>query len=386
MTRPRTYLSRMTAFLVIIVVVILALLPVATLERSFMANPALNGLILGVLFIGILYAFRQVFRLNPELDWIENFQREEAAVSISTDPRLLAPMAKMLSEKQGSFSLSTLAMRTLLDGIAARLDEAREISRYLVGLLIFLGLLGTFWGLLVTIGSVGDTIKGLSTQSTDLSLMFEDLKRGLGAPLGGMATAFSSSLFGLAGSLIVGFLDLQAGQAQNRFYNDLEDWLSGQTRLGSAGIVAEGEQSVPAYMHALLEQTADSLDKLERTFSRSEESRTAGNTALLSLSEKIAALADHMRAEQDLMARLAEGQKEVSPVLTRIGQTLDQLGQAQEKSALDDASKEHLRNLDVHLARMLAEISQGRTMLVDELRSEIKLLSRTLAAVMGEGR
>lgn len=384
MTKPRRYLTRMTIFLVFVLVVVIWQLP--TLERAFLANPPLNGLIVGVLLIGIGFAYRQVIMLGPELSWIEGFRREDAGAATSAKPVLLAPMATMLSEKQGEFSLSTLSMRTLLDGITTRLDEARELSRYLIGLLIFLGLLGTFWGLLGTIGSVADTINSLSVETSDLSVMFEELKNGLGAPLAGMGTAFSSSLFGLAGSLVVGFLDLQAGQAQNRFYNDLEEWLSGLTRLGSAGLAIEGDHSVPAYMSALLEQTADSLDKLERTFARSEDSRIAANEALLTLSEKTAAVADQMRAGQELMAKLAAGQDDLKPILRRVSESLDQLAQVQAKSALDEASKEHLRNLDVHLTRLLTDVAEGRAQIVDELRSEIKLLSRTVAAVSREGR
>ncbi len=384
MMKPRRYLRRMSVFLVFVVVVVIWQLP--TLERAFLANPPLNGLIVGVLLIGIGFAYRQVIMLGPELSWIEGFRREDAGAATSAEPVLLAPMATMLSEKQGEFSLSTLSMRTLLDGITTRLDEARELSRYLIGLLIFLGLLGTFWGLLGTIGSVADTINSLSVETSDLGVMFEELKNGLGAPLAGMGTAFSSSLFGLAGSLVVGFLDLQAGQAQNRFYNDLEEWLSGLTRLGSAGLAIEGDHSVPAYMSALLEQTADSLDKLERTFARSEDSRVAANEALLTLSEKTAAVADQMRAGQELMAKLASGQDDLNPILRRVSESLDKLAQVQAKSALDEASKEHLRNLDVHLTRLLTDVAEGRAQIVDELRSEIKLLSRTVAAVSREER
>jgi len=362
MTRQRRYITRMVVFLVVVTVFLLVI--IAPLERAFSANPVLNGLILGVLVIGIIYAFRQVLMLKPELAWIEGFKRQDSASPNAATPRLLAPMATMLAEKQGRFSLSATASRSLLDGIASRLDEARDISRYLIGLLIFLGLLGTFWGLLGTIGAVADTIDGLSVDTTDIAVMFEELKHGLSGPLGGMGTAFSSSLFGLAGSVIMGFLDLQAGQAQNRFYNDLEDWLSGLTRLGSGAALAgaDGEASVPAYMSALLEQTADSLDKLERAFSRSEESRNTANDAVLELAGKMAALSDHLRDQHEVLAALAA---------------------AQGQPALDEASRDHLRNMDVHLTRLAGEVSDGRDRMVDEIRAEIKLLTRTLAATRG---
>ncbi len=380
MTRPRRYLTRMSLFLTFVLITVVALLP--AIQQAFLANAALNGLIVGVLLIGIIYTFRQVVMLGPELDWIENFRREDAGAPISAHPVLLAPMATMMAEQQGRFSLSTLSMRSLLDGISARLDEARDISRYLIGLLIFLGLLGTFWGLLGTLGSVADTINSLTVEGSDFGVMFEDLKRGLSGPLSGMGTAFSSSLFGLAGSLILGFLDLQAGQAQNRFFNDLEEWLSGLTRIGAAGPAVAGDASVPAYVSALLEQTADSLQKLERVFSRSEEARSAANEALGALAEQVAALADQMQAEQELMGQLAKGQDSLRPVLSRLSETLENIDARQSGPLLDEASREHLRNLDVHLARLAGEVVDGRTQFLDEVRAEIRLLARTIAAVL----
>ncbi|MFQ5766306.1 MAG: flagellar motor protein MotA, partial [Rhodospirillales bacterium] len=229
MTQPRKYLFRMIVF--VIAVVALCGMLFGPLRDAFVTNAPLNGLILGVLVLGIIYNFRQVAMLYPEVSWIETFRQNTAPLSEARPPRLLAPMATMVGEHKDRLSLSTLAMRSLLDGIVSRLDESRDISRYTIGLLIFLGLLGTFWGLLQTVASIGDVIGGLSVEGGDTARVFGDLKRGLQAPMAGMGTAFSSSLFGLAGSLVLGFLDLQANQAQNRFYNELEDWLSTVTRL-----------------------------------------------------------------------------------------------------------------------------------------------------------
>ena len=354
MTRPRRYLKWMAGFLVIAAAVAVVLFN--GLQSAFMANPGLNGLIVGVFIVGVIIVFRQVMRLEPEVKWIEQTNRSEDAIAVSNPPELLAPMAAMLGEtKRGKMSLSAISMRTLLDGIAVRLDESRDVTRYLVGLLIFLGLLGTFWGLLQTVTSIGSAIGGLSVGSGDIGVMFETLKHGLEAPLAGMGTAFSSSLFGLIGSLILGFLDLQAGKAQNRFFNDLEEWLSTVTRLSSGGGIGEGDQSVPAYVSALLEQTAESVDDLRRTISRSEEDRAQTNAALMGLAERLANLTDLMRAGQSSVVHL------------------------------DDATKDHFRNLDVHMLRLVDESSRGRQQMIDELRSEIKLLSRTLSA-MAEGR
>ena len=261
------------------------------------------------------------------------------------------------------------------------MDESRDTSRYLIGLLIFLGLLGTFWGLLETIGSIGTTVRNMSLSSGNFETLFADLQRGLGAPLSGMATAFSSSLFGLAGSLVLGFLDLQAGQAQNRFYMDLEEWLSSITRLSSGG-VGEGDQSVPAYVSALLEQTADSLDSLQRVIGRGEDSRITANSTLLQLAEKLATLSDQMRTEQDLMVKLAESQMELKPVLGRLAQSMELAADR----GLDEMSRSHLKNLDVYVMRLLEETTQGRKELVEDVRSEIKLLTRTLAGMAEQQR
>ncbi|MBT3926367.1 MAG: flagellar motor protein MotA, partial [Rhodospirillaceae bacterium] len=291
-------------------------------------------------------------------------------------PRLLAPLATMIAERRGRVSLNAVSMRSVLDGIGSRLDESHELARYLIGLLIFLGLLGTFWGLLQTVSSVGDVIGGLSVGGEDLGSAFDDLKGGLEAPLAGMGTAFSSSLFGLAGSLVLGFLELQASQAQNRFYNDLEDWLSSHTRLTGGTLSVEGgDQSVPAYVSALLERTADSLDDLQRTLARGEDNRASSSANLLSLTERLATLTDQMRAEQDLMVKLVENQMEMRPVLERLAES------GRQPVTLDEASRAHLRNLDVYVNRLLEEMVAGREQSVNELRSEFKLLARTIAAV-----
>ncbi len=375
MTRPRRFLVRMAVFVVAVAVLSALLYP--PLRDAFLANAPLNGLILGVMVLGILYNFRQVIMLGPEVTWIESFRGERIGAVSGKPPKLLAPMATMLGERKSRLSLSAMAMRSLLDGIASRLDESRDLSRYTIGLLIFLGLLGTFWGLLQTIGSIGDVIRGLSVESGDLATVFTDLKRGLEAPLSGMGTAFSSSLFGLGGSLILGFLDLQAGQAQNRFYNDLEEWLSGVTRLSSGALSGEGEHSVPAYVQALLEQTAESLDGLQRTIARGEENRVSTHSQLIGLGENIGALTDQMRAEQGLMLRLAEGQSELRPVLARLADSTSQGA----STGLDEATRTHVRNLEVYAARLLEEVSAGREDIIQQLRSEIRLLARTIAAL-----
>ena len=377
MTRPHRYLIRMTLFLAAVAGVAFILYP--TLQSAFMANAPLNGLIVGVLVLGIGYNFRQVAMLYPEVAWIEAFRsnldsdlERGAAVSQTPQPRLLAPMATMVGDRQ-TFSLSTMAMRSLLDGIVSRLDESRDISRYTIGLLIFLGLLGTFWGLLETVGSISDVISGLSVDGGDTTTVFNDLKRGLAAPLSGMGTAFSSSLFGLAGSLALGFLDLQANQAQNRFYNELEDWLSSVTRLSSGALSGDIDQTVPIYVQALLEQTAEGLENLQRTLQRGEESRIAVNNNLITLGDRLGTLTDQMHTQQALMKSLAETQIEIKPILARLAETTASGG-------FDDATRSHIRNLDVYVARLTEELHTGREEMTQQLRSEIKLLARLVAA------
>ncbi|MSO93225.1 MAG: flagellar motor protein MotA [Rhodospirillales bacterium] len=376
MTRPQRYLIRMIVFL--IAVLLLTAILFRPLAVAFMTNPPLNGFILGVFLLGILYNFRQVAMLYPEVGWIENFRQRRGIISQRRPPKLLSPMATMLGERQDRLSLSATSMRSLLDGISSRLDESRDMSRYMIGLLIFLGLLGTFWGLMQTVSSIREVIGGLTMGGGDVAMIFQNMKRGLELPLGGMGTAFTSSLFGLGGSLVLGFLDLQAGQAQNRFFNDLEEWLSSLTRLSSGSLSGDGDQTVPAYVQALLEQTADSLENLQRTIIKGEENHIEVNNSLRGLGEKLGILTDHMRTEQTVMRSLAETQVELKPVLVQIADM--RLPNAQQ-SGMDETTRAHIRNLDMQLARLVEELRAGRQDLVQNMRSEIKLLARTMAAL-----
>ncbi len=343
MSSPRRYLLRMVLF--ILVIAGLTYWLGDALAGAFFANLALNSVIAGVLLVGILYIFREVWTLGPEVAWIDNFRQHDRAALSGSLPRLLSPMANMLGDKsRGRVTLSPVAMRTLLDGIGTRLDEQRETSRYLIGLLVFLGLLGTFYGLLETVRSVGGVINGLTDGGGDPTKALGDLKAGLAVPLAGMATAFSSSMFGLAGSLILGFLDLQAGQAQNRFFNDLEEWLSSLTRIGATP-VADGEIGMPAYVQALLEQTADSLDSLQRTLARTEDGRQQNQAALHLLTQEIARMNDLRRPDGD------------------------------------DQTRQHQRTLEQILTRLGEQGVQGRETMVQEIRAEIRLLARTIAAL-----
>jgi len=377
MTPPLRYLWRMLGFLAVVLAV--AVLLGERLVHAFATNPVLNSLIIGVLLVGIAWNLRQVLMLRPEVDWLENFRAPKLGAPARPAPRLLGPMASMFAARRlDRLSISAPAMRSVLDGIASRLDESRELSRYMTGLLIFLGLLGTFWGLLLTIGAVSDVIGGMSVGSGDLNQLFSQLKTGLAQPLKGMGTAFSSSMLGLAGALVLGFLDLTAGQAQNRFYNELEEWLAGITRLSSGVLGPEGEGgSVPAYVQALLEQTAENLEGLQRILARGEEGRAATSQAMTTLAERLSVLTDQMRAGQTLMLRVAEQQAALAPALQR-------LAEAQAEGAIDEQTRAHLRNAEIYLARLLEEVAQGRAQATAEIRNEIKVLARTIAALAEE--
>ncbi|WP_428491102.1 flagellar motor protein MotA [Rhodopila sp.] len=376
MTRPSGYLVRMLVFLVAVAIVAALLAPV--LITTFNNNPVLNSLIMLILLLGIVWNLNLVLRLRPEVLWLETYQTSRSRLAALPSPKLLAPMASMLAIREGRsgnaearhFTLSTGAMRSLLDGLASRLDESRELSRYMTGLLIFLGLLGTFWGLLKTVTSVSDVIASMTMGNGDMNLMFEQLKTGLARPLAGMGTAFSASMYGLSGALVLGFLDLTAGQAQNRFFNELEEWLAGLTRL-SSGALSEGEGSVPVYVQALLEQTAENMESLQRVLTRDEENRTQVNQAVVTLNERLGALADTMRANQQLMMRIAESQTTLGPAMQRLATM----------QGGDEASRGHLRNIELYLQRMLAEGELGRARSTADLRNDLRLLTRTVAAL-----
>jgi hypothetical protein len=308
LSSPRIFLVRMVVFLVLCALV--AVVINKQIVSAFFANPGLNALIGAVLFIGIILAFRQVIRLYPEVSWVNNFRISDPGLALDRRPTLLAPMAAILGgERTGRMSISQQTMRHLLDSIATRLDEARDISRYMTGLLVFLGLLGTFWGLIETVGSVGKVIDGLKVGG-DAGSLFDTLKEGLAAPLGGMGISFSSSLFGLAGSLILGFLDLQSSQAQNRFYTDLEDWLAETVREYS------GDSS--AGMSGDLQQA---MERLRLTIE--EGGSNKGTTAAMAnLADAIQSLVAHMRSEQEMIREWADGQgeqsREIKKLLERI--------------------------------------------------------------------
>jgi hypothetical protein len=343
MTDPRRYLVRMIIFLAIVASI--AALLWAPLHNAFMGNPALNGVILGALLLGIIYVIRQTLRLSPEQRWLVGVQKNGKLKQPNAKPVLLATVYAMLADQNQGEHLSALSLRSVLDGVAARLDEGREISRYMIGLLVFLGLLGTFWGLLQTIGAVGLVVGSLDADSTNFDTMMTQLRNGLDAPLSGMATAFSSSLFGLAGSLVLGFLDLQLGQAMGRFFNELEDWLSAFAKFNEGGAKTDGV-STSALASGMSEEAARALLSLSHSIAAGEESRaqtlaqmSTMNTALASLNE---AMADDRRL------------------------------------------REQLAQLNANILQLSADLQRDRTQQTSVVASELRALSSSIAKLISE--
>ncbi len=310
--QPMVHLVHMAVFTLVVAVLVAVIYN--GIKAAFMANPFLNGLIVATLLLGMVYAYRMVWRLMPEVNWVNNFRLGES--SEQPPPLLLGPMATMLGDADRRTILSPSSMRSLLDSLASRLDESRDLMRYLVGLLIFLGLLGTFWGLLETVSSVGDAIRGLDVSTAQSSSVFEELKNGLQRPLAGMGLSFSSSLFGLSGSLILGFMDLKASQAQNRFYQDLEDWLSTITDLQAGSGEGTGQSGTPAFMRIDLQGLQRSLDRLSQQMSETNtaaptvvSANGGGNETIEQLADAVASLVAQMRDEQKMVRNWIQTQQ-----------------------------------------------------------------------------
>ena len=303
MTDPRSYMLRMVVILAVTLIIIGLLFN--QLASAFSGNLALNSVIVATALIGVAFIFRQTWRLVPEAKWLGDIQKTNTISQSAPRPVLLATVHVMLSDASEDGQLSALSLRSVLDGVAARLDEAREISRYFIGLLVFLGLLGTFWGLLQTIGSVGRVVGGLDLSSTDFDAMMSQLRNGLDAPLAGMATAFSSSLFGLGGSLVIGFLDLQLGQAMGRFFNEVEDWLSAFAKF-SDQTASRSDGVQQALAQGLSEEGARAMITLASAIDAAQRDRTEQTRQITSLNTTLAVLSEQMADDRRLREQLAQ--------------------------------------------------------------------------------
>lgn len=368
--------------LMVVVLVLVGCLAFLALPRVlpvFEANPYLNGFIVFVFFIGVVACFYQVTQLIGSVRWIESFAADRPGEEQVTAPQLLAPLATLLRQRGVKrLKIASGSARSILDSVAQRIDEEREITRYIVNMLIFLGLLGTFYGLATTVPAVVDTIRSLAPQDGEGGVeVFNRLMTGLEAQLGGMGVAFASSLLGLAGSLVVGLLELFASHGQNRFYRELEEWMSTITRVGFAG--GEGEGSSDAgVMQGVVDQMGEQMESLQLMFTQSDVSRSLVDEKLGILAHSVERLTD--RLEQDrqtgadaALMRVAEGQERL---IARLEAQTEQSG-----AGLDAESRMRLRSIDVQMLRILEEISAGRQETTSELRADLTTLSRKMSQV-----
>ncbi|MDR9428885.1 MAG: biopolymer transporter ExbB [Salibaculum sp.] len=332
----------------------------------FLANPYLNGFIGLVFVIGVLSCFGQVYQLIGSVRWIEGFALARPGHEEFRAPQLLAPLATLLRSRGARMQLSSSSSRSILDSVAQRIDEDREITRYIVNTLIFLGLLGTFYGLATTVPGLVETIRSLNPDEGESGIdIFTRLQRGLEAQLGGMGVAFASSLLGLAGSLVVGLLELFAGHGQNRFYRELEEWLSSITRVG----MADDDGSETTALASIVDQMSDQMEVLQRMVIQTDDGRAQVDERLQVLARSVERLAE--RLEQD----------DTPGQLARVADSQEALVQAMKDSGLDGIDPEsrmRLRSIDVGLMRILEDLSAGRQEVVQDLRAELAALARSL--------
>jgi hypothetical protein len=348
----------------------------APIQTVFEANVYLNGLIVAVFFIGVLAIFTAVWRLSASVSWLESFAADRAGLEFTQPPLLMASLSALLRDSRARAALSATSTRSILDSVAMRLDEARDIARYLGNLLIFLGLLGTFWGLSNTVPAVVDTIRSLAPdQGGDAggAAVFDRLMTGLEGQLGGMGTAFASSLLGLAGSLVVGLLELFLGHAQNRFFRELEEWLSSITR------VSVGEGGDGGMAAGLVEQNALQIEALGQLLTASEGKREAFEARIAELTDSVSRLTGALGA-----AEPGQGAATVA-ALERIAQRLEARAPADVAADEDVDVRTRLRAIDRRLAGLLEEIADGRQDMVADLRIELRAIAQAVAA-LGERR
>lgn len=348
-----------------------AILALPRVLPVFEANPYLNGFIFFVFLLGVIACFWQVVQMIISVRWIENFVQERGEPVKA--PPLLTPLATLLRTRGKRMQINTTSTRSILDSVAERIDEAREITRYIVSLLIFLGLLGTFYGLATTVPALVDTIRGLAPRAGETGVeVFSRLMEGLQTQLGGMGVAFASSLLGLTGSLIVGLLELFAGHGQNRFYRELEEWLSSITKLGFASGDSDGGDMGTAGV--ALDAMADQMEAMQTLFARGEEGRTEVEGRLGQLADAVERMTERLEAtapSSNALARIADGQERLIDVLSR----------KEAAEGLDAESRMRLRSIDVQMLRILEEMSAGRQESMAELRTDLAALSRVMGQV-----
>jgi hypothetical protein len=343
------------------------------LQRIFLHNFVLNSVILSCLTLGIFLSLFKLYRLQQEQNWLDTYEQGKERFPDAPKAKILAPLSILLSDPGFNGMLSPITARSILSSVENRLDETRDLSRYLVGLLIFLGLLGTFWGLSETIGAITGVINGIDMGDGDVQNAFSHLKQGLQSPLSGMGMAFSSSMFGLASSLIIGFLDLQNTKASSEFYYNLENRLALNTKINTMS-EATSIGSGPAYSMGLLEQTIESMANLQTQMRRSEDNRLSVIKSMQGLNEKLGQMADQISAHQTVIKKIAQNQVDLQ-------ENIIQMSKNQVNLTQDEAIKQILRSLDATSTKMLEELVEGRNRSTQELRTEIRVIARTLSAI-----
>lgn len=344
-----------------------------TLIQAFAHNPVLNSMIFSIFGVGLFLNFFNLYRIYKEQRWLLLYDKGQERFPGVKPPTLLRPLSIILAESPSHFFAPTV-VRSLLESIDARLDTMRDLSRYIVGLLIFMGLLGTFWGLSHTIGAIAGVISGIDLGGGDVQNAFATLKQGLQSPLSGMGTAFSCSMFGLAGSLIVGFMDLQIARLITEFYHGLEDRLTSLTKLSPT---TEGDaitHSGPAYLQSLLEQTAETMSQLNHVMRKGEDNRTSVMKSIQIVGDRLTVMTEQMITQQQILKKITETQIQLQEVLHQFHKT-------QQNSPADEALRQHLRSMDGTLLKLLEESIEGRNRGIHELRNEIRLVARTISAL-----
>ena len=369
MKQPRVALALMVTFTGVVIAAGISL--AHGLATAFSANSALNAIILAILAFGTTVAFLQVMRLCTAISWLSMFREKRDGGKPL--PTILAPLAPALGKAGEVNPVGTNSARAMLDGVYARIDEGREVSRYLMNTLILLGLLGTFWGLLQTVSGISSVVGGLNVGDGDLKLVFDKFKDGLQTPLQGMGISFSASLFGLASSLILGFFDLTAGRVQSKFCEELEDWITAAPATASEDVVTVSTALAPArYQEAFIQNLADQLERLQKVFRQQEQSREAERVSVRNLSEGVSALDDHLKAQQSVLVKLAELQQQVTPVLARLSEKLGSTNQ--------ETIEEHTRRIDLNLKEIGERVSRSADTVANELREELKIIAKILAS------
>lgn len=367
MTRPKIARLTMTLFTVALVAVCLAVYD--KLIGAFLSNPYFNSGILVTLTFGVAAAYRQISRIDKSVVWIHGFK---GSTQLPSDPPfLLVPLASVLQKNDAMPYINATSLRAMLDGVFTRVDESRDLSRYLMNVLILLGLLGTFWGLLQTVSGIGTVIGGLSVGEGDLKTVFDGFKDGLRRPLLGMGISFSASLFGLASSLILGFLDLQTGRAQNVFCSELEEWLGRRSSI-SESLLQHGGATSPAYQEALVSTLSEQLERLQKTMRLSHENQLAEQSHLRSLAETVSALNDNVKSQHMLLSKLTQLQTETTPALSQLTEVI----------VTSNASRveEHVRSVDISLKEISQKLSHSAETQTSELRDELRTIAKILAA------